>query len=195
METRQMGMPNVQDSDEALTCALSRSASNHTPNHSASYIPSRRSGPSSSPAPQLFDFAKTDRRPSHSGSRPVGAGQRSISSPLVAASLPNGSSLLAQAQSSSKSALRAQALAQNGALGANAIDGDLDMTFEDEEDDELGSLDLEMDLDVEDLTPEEIKKLALGSGSGGVKGRRKGMVFKCENCGKVSSSVQFQGPG
>ena len=31
-------------------------------------------------------------------------------------------------------------------------------------------------------------KLALGSGSGGVKGRRKGMVFKCENCSKVSSN-------
>ena len=29
-------------------------------------------------------------------------------------------------------------------------------------------------------------KLALGSGSGGVKGRRKGMVFKCEHCLKVS---------
>lgn len=30
------------------------------------------------------------------------------------------------------------------------------------------------------------KKLALGTGSGGVKGRRKGMVFKCETCSKVS---------
>lgn len=29
------------------------------------------------------------------------------------------------------------------------------------------------------------QKLALGSGSGGVKGRRKGMVFKCETCSKV----------
>lgn len=68
------------------------------------------------------------------------------------------------------------------------------MAFDgDEEDEEAGSgrsgsAELDMELDDEDdgeIKP-EWKKLALGTGSGGVKGRRKGMVFKCENCSKVS---------
>ena len=69
------------------------------------------------------------------------------------------------------------------------------MAFDADEDDEededgsgrSGSAELEMDMDEEDdgeIKP-EWKKLALGTGSGGVKGRRKGMVFKCENCAKV----------
>ncbi|ORX38291.1 hypothetical protein BD324DRAFT_620292 [Kockovaella imperatae] len=173
------------DSTHPPPNANGRPTLNHAATHSSS---SRRPGSSSSTTPQLFDFTKTDRRPSHNGPRPVVHDRRSISNPLIAASLPNGSSLGSHVHNSSfKSALRAQALAQNGALRANAVeDGELDMTFDGEdEDDELGSLeDLDMDLDGEDLTPEEIKKLALGSGSGGVKGRRKGMVFKCENCGK-----------
>jgi hypothetical protein len=76
-------------------------------------------------------------------------------------------------------------------------DIELEMAFDgDEEEDEeegsgrSGSAELEMDIDEEDDDGEvkpEWKKLALGTGSGGVKGRRKGMVFKCENCSKVGS--------
>ena len=65
---------------------------------------------------------------------------------------------------------------------------ELDMAFDGDEEDDDGSLDLEMmefDEDAEGMDKEEWKKLALGTGSGGVKGRRKGMVFRCENCGKV----------
>jgi hypothetical protein len=63
------------------------------------------------------------------------------------------------------------------------------MAFDgDEEDDESGrSGSAEPDLEMDDEDGEkDWKKLALGTGSGGVKGRRKGMVFKCENCAKVS---------
>jgi len=38
----------------------------------------------------------------------------------------------------------------------------------------------EMDIDGDESNP-----LALGTGSGGVKGRRRGQKFNCEICGKV----------
>jgi hypothetical protein len=69
---------------------------------------------------------------------------------------------------------------------------ELDMEFDGDEDDDgeveegsgrSGSAELE---GMEDGERKDWEKLALGSGSGGVKGRRKGMVFKCENCSKVS---------
>jgi hypothetical protein len=41
----------------------------------------------------------------------------------------------------------------------------------------------EMEIDGE---TEEANPLALGTGSGGVKGRRRGQKFNCEICGKVS---------
>lgn len=61
---------------------------------------------------------------------------------------------------------------------AEKDDMELEMAFDDEDDS------ASVDMDGEE--GEEWKKLALGTGSGGVKGRRAGMVFKCENCGKVS---------
>jgi hypothetical protein len=66
---------------------------------------------------------------------------------------------------------------------------ELDMEFDGDEDDDgeieggsgrSGSAELD-----EEGEGKDWKGLALGSGSGGVKGRRKGMVFKCENCAKV----------
>jgi len=64
------------------------------------------------------------------------------------------------------------------------------MAFDGDEEDDEGSAELEMEMDEDEdgeVKP-EWKKLALGTGSGGVKGRRKGMVFKCENCAKVGKS-------
>lgn len=66
------------------------------------------------------------------------------------------------------------------------------MEFGDDEDEgergsgRSGSAEIEMDMDMEEGEEGDWKRLALGSGSGGVKGRRKGMVFKCEHCSKVS---------
>ncbi|WVF67600.1 hypothetical protein IAT40_002358 [Kwoniella sp. CBS 6097] len=138
---------------------------NRTSSHTGSTpIPNRRPTISNgSPTPQLFDFAKTDRRPSapQIASRTASA---------VPASLP-----------------------VRGTLQSRQEDDDieLDMEFDGDDDDEgegsgrSGSADIEMDMDEDDG---EIKgewdKLALGTGSGGVKGRRKGMVFKCETCSK-----------
>jgi hypothetical protein len=62
---------------------------------------------------------------------------------------------------------------------------ELEMAFDDEDDS------ASVDMDGEE--GEEWKKLALGTGSGGVKGRRAGMVFKCENCGKVSLELIDRG--
>lgn len=67
---------------------------------------------------------------------------------------------------------------------------ELDMQFGGSDDDDRarsgrsGSQDIEMDFDGEDSG--EVITQALGSGSGGVKGRRKGETFDCEYCGKVS---------
>ncbi|WWC90466.1 uncharacterized protein L201_005402 [Kwoniella dendrophila CBS 6074] len=136
--------------------------------NNASPIPNRRptisgSIPGGSPTPQLFDFARTDRRPS----APSIAGRTASAVP---ASLP---------------------VRGNMPHPAHAEDDDieLDMEFDGDEDDDgeieagsgrSGSADIDMDEDEDG----EISKLALGTGSGGVKGRRKGMVFKCETCKK-----------
>ncbi|WWD02135.1 hypothetical protein V865_000173 [Kwoniella europaea PYCC6329] len=135
----------------------SSSYNNSTP------IPNRRPTISGSPVPQLFDFTKTDRRPSAPA-----LSHRTASA--VPASLPARSNIPRPVHPEDE-------------------DIELDMEFDGDEDDDgeikpgsdrSGSADIEMDEDDEG----EISKLALGTGSGGVKGRRKGMVFKCETCKK-----------
>lgn len=64
------------------------------------------------------------------------------------------------------------------------FDDDDDEALIDEEEDGSGSA--EREGSTEDADKPAYEKLALGTGSGGVKGRRKGMVFKCENCSKVT---------
>ena len=73
------------------------------------------------------------------------------------------------------------------------MDFDGDEEYDEEGDSgRSGSADMDMDMEgVDENTKEEWSKLALGSGSGGLKGRRKGMVFKCENCSKVRALNQF----
>ncbi|GHJ87690.1 hypothetical protein NliqN6_4092 [Naganishia liquefaciens] len=41
------------------------------------------------------------------------------------------------------------------------------------------------DLDMDETGDGSVNTLGLGQGSGGIKGKRKGMVFKCESCAKV----------
>lgn len=41
------------------------------------------------------------------------------------------------------------------------------------------------DLDMDEPGDGSVNSLGLGQGSGGIKGKRKGMVFKCESCAKV----------
>lgn len=67
------------------------------------------------------------------------------------------------------------------------FDGDEDGE-EEEGSGRSGSAELEMELEMDGMDGEgkdAWRELALGTGSGGVKGRRKGMVFKCESCSKV----------
>lgn len=45
--------------------------------------------------------------------------------------------------------------------------------------------DEDLDMDGGDGEEGAINSLGLGQGSGGIKGKRKGMVFKCESCAKV----------
>ncbi|KAE8541833.1 hypothetical protein D1P53_002006 [Cryptococcus gattii VGV] len=131
----------------------------------------RRSTLGTSPAPQLFDFAKTDRRPSLS--RPVS----------TAAPLPTRSASALPGSLPTKGQRKAPTPPED--------DIELDMEFGDDDDDEdsrarSGSAD-DIDMDEDEIDPEadasrpEWEKLALGTGSGGVKGRRKGMVFKWEH--------------
>nr|XP_019044942.1 hypothetical protein I302_06858 [Kwoniella bestiolae CBS 10118]OCF23872.1 hypothetical protein I302_06858 [Kwoniella bestiolae CBS 10118] len=131
--------------------------------NNAAPIPNRRPTISGSPVPQLFDFAKTDRRPSAPA-----LSHRTASA--VPASLPVRTNMPRAVQHEDD-------------------DIELDMEFDGDDDDDgeikpgsdrSGSADIEMDGDDDG----EISKLALGTGSGGVKGRRKGMVFKCETCKK-----------
>lgn len=118
--------------------------------------------------PQLFDFAKTDRRPS--ATRPP---------KVVAASLPSRG-------------IAGAAARVGPAPAVQTDDMELDMEFEGEDDDDRsggrsGSAELDMDMEDDgEIKPggQDWEKLALGTGSGGIKGRRKGMVFKCENCSK-----------
>ncbi|TXT08870.1 hypothetical protein VHUM_02998 [Vanrija humicola] len=137
----------------------------------ATPIPGRRLS-SATGSPQLFDFAKTDRRP---------ATVRANSRTTIAASLPSRG--IAGAPG------RVQA-----APTVQADDMELDMEFDGDDDDDdrsggrSGSAELDMDMEDEAEPADELKpeweKLALGTGSGGIKGRRKGMVFKCESCSK-----------
>lgn len=134
----------------------------------------RRSTLGTSPAPQLFDFAKTDRRSSLSRPAPTAAPLPTRSVSAVPGSLPTKG--------------------QRKAPTPPEDDIELDMEFGDDDDEEnsrarSGSAD-DIDMDEDEIEPDaddsrpEWEKLALGTGSGGVKGRRKGMVFKCETCNK-----------
>ncbi|RXK35553.1 hypothetical protein M231_07185 [Tremella mesenterica] len=115
-----------------------------------------------SPTPQLFDFSKTDRNR-------VGSGGRTVSASAVPASLPVRGPLARHVQS------------------PPLDDMEFDMEFEDDDDGEVeggsgrsGSAEMEdADVDMGDL-----QSLALGTGSGGIKGRRKGHIYKCLDCGK-----------
>lgn len=107
-------------------------------------------------------------------------GPRAVTSPGgVAASLPLHSHMQARLNK------------YNATSGPGAEDMEMDMQFGGSDDDDRaasgrsGSQDLEMDLDGEDGG--EVITQALGTGSGGVKGRRKGETFDCEYCGKVST--------
>lgn len=116
-----------------------------------------------SPTPQLFDFSKTDRQ----------RAARSISSSTVPASVP------------------AKHMYRNGLLSPQMDDMELEMEFDAPDDDDEGELSgrsgsAEAEGDVEMEGDDGLASLALGTGSGGVKGRRKGKVFKCHDCGKVS---------
>lgn len=109
-------------------------------------------------------------------------GSRTISTPAggVAASLPVRGPLHDR-------------LAQANALALqnpSAEDMELDMQFGGSDDDDRagsgrsGSADFDMEMEVDESG--EVITQALGTGSGGVKGRRKGETFDCEYCGKVS---------
>ncbi len=161
-------------------------STNHATSNSGSVpVQNRRPGvpPSTSPAPQLFDFAKTDSRPSSHG-RPSTT-SRAVSTSVVPASVPTRGHILAHPRTIHPTP---------------HDDMELDMDFDGEEEDDeeggsgSGSAELDMDMDEIDELDEESKdawrKLALGTGSGGVKGRRKGMVFKCEHCNKVGRATQ-----
>ncbi|WVR09397.1 hypothetical protein IAU60_006464 [Kwoniella sp. DSM 27419] len=147
------------------------SKDNRTSSYTAAPVLGRRPTISgSSPTPQLFDFAKTDRRPSVAASA-------SRAATAVPASLPVRSTLQARA----------------AAAQSQVDDIELDMQFDGDDDEEgegsgrSGSADIDMDMDMDEEDGEggkDWEKLALGTGSGGVKGRRKGMVFKCETCKK-----------
>jgi len=136
-------------------------------NHSASFTGNapnlqRRT---SNAGPTLYDFGKIDRRPSQSGSRPMPTGRaksNSISS-KVPASLPVRTSRLPP---------------QGEEFG-------FDLQFRGSDDDERSGS-AEVDGDEMDVDGDESNPLALGTGSGGVKGRRRGQKFNCEICGKVS---------
>ncbi|KAL7422380.1 hypothetical protein Q5752_003026 [Cryptotrichosporon argae] len=124
----------------------------------------------SGPAPPLFDFAKTDRRPSVA--RPAAT--------RAPASLPARSGYV---HSPAQAQVHAPTL---GGVAERPVDDmELDMAFgDDDEGERSGSAEREMEMDGEDEAGKDWEKLALGTGSGGVKGRRKGMVFKCESCAK-----------
>lgn len=152
--------------------------------HSTSYsgtAPSNTRRLSNAAAPQLYDFSKTDR-PGQGTPGSSAMGARAVSTPGgVAASLPV------------RGYLQERVLAQQQLqTSAGGEDMELDMQFGGSDDDDRagsgrsGSQDIEMEVD-EDTG--EIITQALGTGSGGVKGRRKGETFDCEFCGKVSATL------
>ncbi|BEI79822.1 hypothetical protein CcaverHIS002_0103510 [Cutaneotrichosporon cavernicola] len=138
----------------------------------AAPIPVRRtSNAASIGLPAMFDFGKTD------GRRPAPARSYSNRQVTVAASLP------ARGLAGGARPLNPPPVVQND-------DMELDMSFDGDDDDDRsrsrsGSADLDMDLDEPGQGNKlDWDKLALGTGSGGIKGRRRGMVFKCETCSK-----------
>lgn len=149
--------------------------------HSTSYngaAPRHQRRLSNTATPQLYDFSKTDRPP-HVGAGSSAMGARAASTPGgVVASLPIDSHMQARLNTINTTT-----------PGSQAEDMEMDMQFGGSDDDDRagsgrsGSQDLEMDLDGEDGG--EVVTQALGTGSGGVKGRRKGETFDCEYCGKV----------
>jgi hypothetical protein len=171
----------TQTSRPSLLNATSYSGSTPIPNRRPSVLAG------TSPTPQLYDFAKTDRRPSASRPSAPALNHRSVSASatMVPASLPTRSNLLGRRP-----------------VIPDIVDADMEVDSDDEEEDDgevegnsgrsaSQELDMDMEMDEEDgeggAEGKDWKKLALGSGSGGVKGRRKGMVFKCESCAKVST--------
>jgi hypothetical protein len=150
-------------------------------NHSASYTgnapPLQRRTSNANAGPTLYDFGKIDRRPSQSGSRPMvvrpGGRSNSISSSgRVAASLPVRNGF--------------QGRPANG-TGTEELDFGLQFRGGSDDDERSGSGEVdEMEIDGEDINP-----LALGTGSGGVKGRRRGQKFNCEICGKVRHNLRY----
>lgn len=73
------------------------------------------------------------------------------------------------------------------ANGTEELDFNLQFRGGSDDDERSGSGEVdEMEVDGEDVNP-----LALGTGSGGVKGRRRGQKFNCEICGKVSRLLTF----
>lgn len=149
-------------------------------------IPNRRPSfnPTTSAGPRLYDWAKTDNRAARpsNGHKARSGSITSVPRAAVPASLPANAHLAAQLSRASIGL---------PSPGESAVQ-DFDDDFEgDEEDGADGEDDSAMDLDMEDEDGEvkpEWRKLALGTGSGGVKGRRKGEVFRCEKCGKVSGA-------
>lgn len=71
-----------------------------------------------------------------------------------------------------------------------AFDGDVEETPSEADGERSGSAERD-DMDMDGLE-DEGQVSALGTGSGGVKGRRKGMVFKCETCSKASRIAQLR---
>ncbi|GMK59517.1 hypothetical protein CspeluHIS016_0801230 [Cutaneotrichosporon spelunceum] len=121
--------------------------------------------------PTMFDFGKTD------GRRPTPARSSSNRQAPGAASLP------ARGVAGGARPLNPPPVVQND-------DMELDMAFDGDDDEDersrsrSGSAELDMDMDEPGVAKLDWDKLALGTGSGGIKGRRKGMVFKCETCAK-----------
>lgn len=121
----------------------------------------------------MFDFATTD------GRRPALSRSSSNRPAPVAASLP-------------ARGLAGGARQLNPPPVVQTDDMELDMAFDGDDDDDersrsrSGSADLDMEMEEPGQADAKLDwdKLALGTGSGGIKGRRRGMVFKCETCSK-----------
>jgi hypothetical protein len=57
-------------------------------------------------------------------------------------------------------------------------------------DEEFGDDDGDEDIEMQDEEGKSSKIVRdVGKGSGGIKGKRKGMVFRCESCSKVSCLI------
>lgn len=171
----------------------------------------RMSGKSEQKAPVLFDFRTTDRSPS-SAKKPDPASSSGMS--LLSQGLKDGPSPSAIPMSSSPSTRQPfpPPVASNNAAASGImrrtstsggksgiyspmpaprmrpralsvqmkIKGEIlpDGASDDEEDEDEGMI-----VDGDETVGG--KAVPLGTGSGGIKGKRKGMVFRCESCAKV----------